>query len=487
VCGYSTSKSPMPILSRVIGPLVIGNNKMPRVQSGFRIAFAAGGALFLAAGCAGKPQLDTTTTASVPVEQRAEQTAERTITRSDGPLTFEGAVQQAVAWHPAVTESISRLQQQGANVAEARSGYMPRINWGLDSAYDSEGDRGYRPLLSVSGSQMIYDFGKVRSKVQIAEIGVVGWRAQVLSAVDELARDTAHAFIEVRRAEALRKVARDQIADTTEILELVQARTDSGASTRSDQLQAQSRVQAAEATLEEIEAQLSRWQGVLAAATGRSAAVVPQGEFPAWLNSACARGQPEWSAMPAILQAEAEQEAARLQVDLSRSESFPTVSLDGRAGSDVFRIGSVEPEYRVGLNVSGSLYNGGENAARRDAAIFAQAASEAVTARVRLDVQRNLAEATSQISSLRQLQASLSAREGVMRETRQLYQTQYIELGTRSLLDVVNAAQELHGARLDRANIEHDLHRLNTDCTFNAGRMRNAFSLEGALVQGMRL
>lgn len=478
----------MPILSRVTGPLVIGNNKMPRFQRHLLAVIAAGSAFMIAAGCAGKPQIDTNTTASIPVDEREEDRAERSITRSDGPLTFEGAVQQAVAWHPSVTESISRLQQQNASVAEARSGYMPRINWGLDSAYDSETiSGGYRPLLNVSGSQMIYDFGKVGGRVKIAEAGVVSWRAQILSAVDELARDTAHAFIEVRRAEALRVVARDQIADTTEILELVQARTGSGASTRSDQLQAQSRVQAAEATLEEIEAQLLRWQNVLSSATGRSGTVVPRGDFPAWLGTACARAQPEWSAMPAIMQAEAEQEAARLQIDLTRSESLPTVSLDGRAGSDVFRIGSAEPEYRVGLNVSGSIYSGGESAARRDAAIHAETASQAATARVRLDVQRNLAEATSQISSLRQLFASLSAREGVMRETRQLYQTQYIELGTRSLLDVVNAAQELHGARLARANIEHDLHRLNTDCTFNAGRMRSAFSLEGALVQGTRL
>lgn len=463
---------------------------MPRFQCVLSAMFAAGTAVLIATGCASKPQqsVDPDTTGSIATEQERDAGAgEQQNAPNDGPFTFESAVQQAVAWHPSVRETFNRLQQQNANVAEARSGYLPQISWGLDSAYDSEVTRGYRPLLSVSGSQMIYDFGKVDGRVKIAEAGIDGRRAQVLSAVDELARDTAHAFIEVRRAEALRSVARDQIADTGEILELVRARTGSGASTRSDQLQAQSRVQAAEGTLEEIEAQLLRWQGVLAAATGRSGGIMPRGEFPAWLGTACTRGEPDWSAMPAIMQAEAEQEAARVQIDLSRSEALPTVSLDGRAGSDVFRIGSSDPEYRVGFNVSGSIYNGGESAARREAAVHAQAASEAATARVRLDVRRNLAEATSQISSLRRLQASLAAREGVMRETRQLYQTQYIELGTRSLLDVVNAMQELHGSRFDRVNIEHDLHRLNTDCTFNSGRMRDAFSLQEVMARAVRL
>jgi adhesin transport system outer membrane protein len=114
-------------------------------------------------------------------------------------------------------------------------------------------------------------------------------------------------------------------------------------------------------------------------------------------------------------------------------------------------------------------------------------ASQAAEARARVDILRNLTEASSQISSKESLYRSLSVRQTTMRQTRDLYQTQYIELGTRSLLDLLNADQELHAARFDISNIKYDLHRLNIDCTFSAGQIRKAFALEGQTVQGVPL
>jgi adhesin transport system outer membrane protein len=65
----------------------------------------------------------------------------------------------------------------------------------------------------------------------------------------------------------------------------------------------------------------------------------------------------------------------------------------------------------------------------------------------------------------------------MMRETRDLYQKQFLDLGTRTLLDVLNADQELHAARFDEINTRFDLYKLNVECAYAAGRLRDAFGL----------
>lgn len=460
----------------------------------FELSVVVGAALLSA--CVAKSAQDLSPTASATQPSRVASSSEKPTagasvdaaevraTRS-GALTLESAVRQAVAWHSSVTESIGRLNEQGEAVNEARSGYLPKFDWGIDSSFDSENR--YRPMATLSGSQMLYDFGKVRGRVQVAEAGVAGRRSQILAAVDNLSRDTAYAYLEIRRGSALKQIAQEKIGDTKEILELVRSRTDLGASTQSDRLQAEARVEAAEATLFEVDAQLGRWQASLASLTGTGGGVDSRTGLPDWLGRACTGGEPDWSRVPAVMEAEAEQNAARAQIDLSRAEGLPTVSLDGRIGHDVTELDAGDPEYNAGVNVRGSLYNGGETGARRRAAAYALGASQAAATRARVDIQAKLNEATSQISSLRQLRKSLTERETMMSETRKLYEMQYVQLGTRTLLDLLNATEEYHAARFDQKNVEYDLYKLGIDCTYMSGKMRDEFDLVGQRVQGIAL
>ncbi len=78
---------------------------------------------------------------------------------------------------------------------------------------------------------------------------------------------------------------------------------------------------------------------------------------------------------------------------------------------------------------------------------------------------------------MRALQKSLASRQPMMRETRNIYQAQFLDLGTRTLLDVLNADQELHAARFDEINTRYDLYKLNIECGYAAGRLRDIFGL----------
>src|SRR5690606_1294210 len=137
-------------------------------------------------------------------------------------LTLESAVQDAVGWHPSVDRAIAALSAVGQEIEEAKAGYDPQIIRGIGPSLAGRSGTSWRPRATLSGTQMLYDFGKVRSSVDGATAGERISRAELLLAVDGLARNTSFAVIEVQRYHALLAVAQDQLESLNAIDRLVQ-------------------------------------------------------------------------------------------------------------------------------------------------------------------------------------------------------------------------------------------------------------------------
>ena len=105
----------------------------------------------------------------------------------------------------------------------------------------------------------------------------------------------------------------------------------------------------------------------------------------------------------------------------------------------------------------------------------------------RLQARRGLAEAMAQTSGLSRRLTSLEARQASIQEARMLYGRQYLDLGTRPLLDLLNAEQEIYQSRFELAGTRSDLLRLDVDCLYNTGALRTAFGLEGRNLQGVEI
>jgi outer membrane protein, adhesin transport system len=137
----------------------------------------------------------------------------------------------------------------------ALAGYRPQIDVGFGTAYDRLAGNRWRPRANVSASQMLFDFGKTASRVTGARADEQASEAQVLIAVDTIIRDTSFSVIEIQRSAALHEVALAQFDSIREISDLVERRYERGAATRSDALQARSRLDAARSALEQIDAE----------------------------------------------------------------------------------------------------------------------------------------------------------------------------------------------------------------------------------------
>ncbi|MFP3498332.1 TolC family protein, partial [Pseudomonas sp. SIMBA_059] len=113
------------------------------------------------------------------------------------------------------------------------------------------------------------------------------------------------------------------------------------------------------------------------------------------------------------------------------------------------------------LNVEVPIYQGGAISARSRAAGHALTAADSAEDAARLQARRGLAEAMAQTSGLGRRLTSLEARQVSIQEARMLYGRQYLDLGTRPLLDLLNAEQEIYQSRFELAGTRSDLLRLD--------------------------
>lgn len=410
------------------------------------------------------------------------------VSGNSAPVTMERAMQEVLSWHPTVVQAASTLDARGEDVTVARAGYLPRISAGVGSGYDSRIGNIWRPRPQVSASQMLFDFGKVASAVDYARAGTRLGRADMLLAIDGLIRETGYAIVEVQRNAALRAVALEQLSRIQEISALVEKRFGKGATTRSDTLQAQSRVAAAQASLTRIEAEQRRWTTSLAFLLGRDTAPIVDPDVPDWLMRSCRQAtQVDWADIPVIMRAKAQYEQATAEQRRARANRLPTVALAGDAAADISSPFSDRSIYNFGLNVSSDVFGGSAVRARVRGADYALRAAEAAERQARVEIGQRLAEAQQQIAGLTELLGTLSERQENMIETGKLYRLQYLDMGTRTLVDLLNAEQELQQARFDGVNTTHDLRRLEIDCLYYSGRARDDFKLTGTTIRGVTL
>lgn len=408
-------------------------------------------------------------------------------------LNMQEAVQTAVSWHPSIGESVGQLHQQQENIRSARAGYFPQLSMNVVGGYDSESQgSGDGHAVQLYVSQVIYDFGKISGEVDTATAEARAAQARVLLQIDRIARDTAQAAIEVQRYQAQLESYDAQIDGVSAISRLVKMRSNKGASSRSDLLQAQSRMEAARADRQQTLAQLNRWRSVLQNLMGVDHPVNLSMDTPAAVSNGCMIDPERANAAPAVMMAEAERAAAAAQLKEARANAWPTLSLDGSVNSyldqEYVDTNALDDnESAVFLNISMPIYQGGRISASKGAAKFAMRSAEAAKDNARLAAVRDLRIAQSQSIGLQESLSILDTRLRAISETRDLYRKQYSALGTRTLIDLLNSEQELQQARIGTINTRYDLDTLQVDCLYVVGDIRSAFNLDGRPIQGVEV
>lgn len=382
--------------------------------------------------------------------------------------TLRQALSSAYRYNPALDAQRAQLRATDEGVAIANSGYRPSISASADTGLDysetrpsgaSNGtvnNRGY----SINLVQPLFTGLRTTYGVKVAEANVRSGREDLRDVERAVLLDAVTAYMDVVRDQAVVRLQENNVQVLSRELRATQDRFSVGEVTRTDVAQAQARRAGAVSSLDLARANLKTSRGTFERVIGHPASNVsdpgpPDNQLPKSLEGALSVGDHENALIVSALYLE---EAARHNVDQIRGELLPSAQLEAswaeRYDSSP-TVSKVESGVVAG-RLSIPIYEGGQVHARVRQAKQLHVARLQQVELVRTQVREAVIAAWSQFQAARaqvqsdrtQVSASQTALLGVREEEK---------VGQRTLLDVLNAEQELLNAQVQLVTDQRNL------------------------------
>ncbi|MDA5193285.1 TolC family outer membrane protein [Govanella unica] len=392
-----------------------------------------------------------------------------------GPLAAAGAVQAetlqetlaaAYANNPSLEASRAQLRAIDENVAQARGGYRPTVE---ASGAIGRADVNQTSLTSSTGNQTYTTDGKFTSKnasvalvqpvfsgfstvnsVKKAEHEVLAGREDLRNAEQSMLLDAVTSFMNVKRDEAILDLNRSNVQVLQRQLDASQDRFRVGEITRTDVAQSEARLSRALSDRTRAEANLSASRAFYKRVVGQAPGTLeaPAG-LPALPENEDAAYEVGLASNPVLNSARYAEQASSYAVGAAKGSMLPKINLRAEysRGWDNSLFSREANQKQVTAELRIPLYEAGvaSSQVRQARQINSQRRLQII------DVERQVSEAVRNAwqnmraasdrvkSDESQVRANEIALEGVKQEA---------EVGSRTVLDVLNAEQELLDSRV---------------------------------------
>lgn len=379
--------------------------------------------------------------------------------------TLAQAVESSIAWNPEVRAALSSWRAVAQTVTQARAQFLPSIDANLARGRERTDSPITRPLgppptlsrseAGITVSQLLFDGGAASSELRRQEARAEAAYAQFGATAETVAGRTAQVFFEVLRLRALVALAEQNLAVHQNTLKQMVRRSDSGIGRRSDDRQTAARVALAQSTLAQLRGLLKQAEAGYRNQTGHAADALageaaPVASLP---STAQAAVDLALATHPAIRAAKLEVEASVADRNFAQSRYAPraTLELGATHNRDLDGLRGLNGDRTAMLVLRHNLFRGGADAARvREAEARRDQAGDLV-ARAQNDLERDVRQAWEGLESERVRLPDLQRYAEASAEVVEAYRSQFT-LGQRSLLDVLNAENELYNARSGHVN-----------------------------------
>ncbi len=379
------------------------------------------------------------------------------------------ALAEAYGTNPDLAAERARVRAVDEQVPQALSNWRPQVflsaRYGFrkldrETGIGVEADRTQQPQsVGLAVSQNLFRGFRTQAETERAENRVAAARSNLVGTEQSVLLEGVVAYVTVLRDTAVLQLRTNNVGVIGQQLQATRDRFEVGELTRTDVAQAESRIARALADRTTAEANLKSSRAAYRKAIGRDPADLQQPELPP--NLPLSEAEAQVLAMennPGVVFAEFNERAARSDVALRRGELLPTLTLDATldrekdiAGSDV-----KDTDAAINMRLSVPLYQSGEVFSRiREAKQTASqrlaelALSKRVAEQNSSDAWENFRAAQARITSFEsEVRAQEVAFEGVEQEA---------QVGSRTVLDVLDAEQELLDARVNLVSARRDL------------------------------
>jgi len=377
--------------------------------------------------------------------------------------TLEVAVARAVATFPEIQTGAANRRAAIAAISEARAGYFPTIdatagygrarndNVNTRSAPGGDEVTLNRRDAEVTISQLVFDGGAVSSQVRLQESRSESAAYDLANTAQTIALRAARAYLEVLRLRSVIEIAKANVAVHLRTLQQVALLTEGGAARRSDSQQAEARLALARSSLtalrgqlEQAESEYRRLIGLVAPLQMEKPAV-PLERLPGSEETAL---EEALDGHPALKASNAELAVARADLQASQTRYIPRVNLELSASqnNNVGGVPGTTSDRIAALRLRYNLFRGGADSARIRQAEARVDRALADVAGLRNDLEREVRVAWEALQADREQLTYLQIHAEKSADVVDAYRSQF-KLGQRTLLDVLNAENELFNAR----------------------------------------
>ncbi len=378
--------------------------------------------------------------------------------------TLKGALEKAYDNNPTLTAARAGQRAQDENVPIARADGLPSAGSQADYQENlfgvSQGMNDRSLAVSATASVPLYQGGRVKNAVRAAEKRVESGQADLRATEASVFNQVVAAYMDVIRDQAIVSLNRGNVGVLSVNVEATRDRFQIGDLTRTDIAQSESRLALAQGQLRSAEAQLIGSRERYIELVGEAPVdLQPPPPLPSLPASADDAVQQALAENPDIEAAQYQVEASRYDVKSAKGARLPQIAASGRTTYNNYlgSAGSLDPTFRadqdyiaggVGVTATFPLFQGGRPAAvvrqaqaRNSQAMEGLIATErSVIAQTRAAFASHRASQDIILSSQTAVQASSLSLEGVRAEN---------SVGNRTILDILNAEQELLNAQVD--------------------------------------
>lgn len=376
--------------------------------------------------------------------------------------TLPDAIASAYASNPEVAAARARLRQVDEGVPLAASAMRPALDVEGDftqALSERVGDEGRLFRGGVVLRQPIYEGGRVRANISAAQARIASARATLRATELAVITDTVTAYSDVLRSEALVRLNEGQVKVLEQQLRASRDRFEVGDLTRTDVAQSEARLAAASANLQAARAQLSMSRQAYRRLVGREPQnLAPLPPLPPIPQTAEEARDSALISNPSLAASRLTERAAAEDVRAAKAGRGPSVGLFAGAryvqgSGDLSGLTGFSPD--LGVSAGMPLFTGGliasrvrQAQARQSEALERIAQSERLVVESAIDNWTLVQTSKAVIESAKaQVEANALAAEGVRQENL---------VGTRDILDVLNAEQELLNSRVSLVQAERD-------------------------------
>jgi adhesin transport system outer membrane protein len=373
--------------------------------------------------------------------------------------TIRESAQTAIRTNPRVEVVTNNRQAVEQELARARGQYYPQVDLrgGIGPEYTYNNNTRAQPgggsttltrqEVGLAAVQRVCDGWETDSEVERQKARGLSAARRVGETSEALALDAIEAHIDVVRQRQLLRLAEENVEVHRSMMARVRQRARGGAAGTADIDQVQARLDTALATLAETRGALSdaenRYFYVVNQRPGQLApAEMPAFAMPATLDDAIERARRQ---NRSIKVNDADVTVADREIDVADSSFYPklNVELGGSLNNDLDGVKGSDNNAAALLVLRWNLFRGGSDIAQRRVALgrMSQAMAQRSVAfrQAEEETRRSWVALQTATDRLPSLQSAVLQNRSV----RDAYTRQFFDLGQRSLIDVLNAENEL--------------------------------------------